>query len=136
MKQKIVFLDIDGTMVDFSGRIPASTKEALHRAAENGHKLVICSGRSRFQIYDELIDLGFSGIIGAAGAFVEAEGKEIYHAYIDEEHGKKSFEYLEKNGFLYCYQADDGIVLNQRSFDGIIELYRCLLYTSDAADEL
>ncbi len=124
MKQKIVFLDIDGTMVDFSGTIPASTKEALHRAAENGHKLVICSGRSRFQIYDELIDLGFSGIIGAAGAFVEVGGKEIYHAYIDEEHGKKSFEYLEKNGFLYCYQADDGIVLNQRSFDGIIELYR------------
>ena len=124
MKQKIVFLDIDGTMVDASGRIPASTKEALHRAQENGHRLVICSGRSRFQIYDELLDLGFSGIVGAAGAFVEADGKEIYHAYIDEAHGKKSFEYLEKNGFLYCYQADDGIVLNQRSFDGIIGIYR------------
>ncbi len=116
MKQKIVFLDIDGTMVDAAGRIPASTKEALRRAQENGHRLVICSGRSRFQIYDELLDLGFSGIVGAAGAFVEADGKEIYHAYIDEAHGKKSFEYLEKNGFLYCYQADDGIVLNQRSF--------------------
>lgn len=124
MKQKIVFLDIDGTMVDASGRIPASTKEALRRAQENGHRLVICSGRSRFQIYDELLDLGFSGIVGAAGAFVEADGKEIYHAYIDEAHGKKSFEYLEKNGFLYCYQADDGIVLNQRSFDGIIGIYR------------
>ena len=37
MKQKIVFLDIDGTMVDASGRIPASTKEALRRSQENGH---------------------------------------------------------------------------------------------------
>ena len=38
-------------------------------------------------------------------------------AYIDEEHRKSSFDYLESNGFLFCYQADDGVVLNQRSCD-------------------
>ena len=124
MNRKAVFLDIDGTMVDKNGKIPASTKEAIKRAKANGHKMLICSGRSRFQIYDELLDLGFSGIVGAAGAFVISDGEEIYHAYIDEEHRRSSYEYLERHGFLYCYQADDGVVLNQRSCDGIMEIYR------------
>lgn len=123
-KHKVVFLDIDGTIVNAAGEIPASTKEAIRQAKANGHKMVICSGRSRFQIYDELLNLGFSGIVGAAGAFVEAGGEEIFHAYIDEEHRKSSYEYLESNGFLYCYQADDGVVLNAKSREGMIEIYR------------
>lgn len=124
MKTKVVFLDIDGTTADENGRVPDSTKEAVRKAKENGHKMVICSGRSRFQIYDELLSLGFSGIVGAAGAFVDVDGKEIFHAYIDEIHRKSSFEYLEQNGFLFCYQADDGIVINQRSSDGMIRFFR------------
>lgn len=124
MEQKAVFLDIDGTMVDSNGKIPVSTKEAVRQAKEKGHKLVVCSGRSRFQIYDELLNLGFSGIVGAAGAFVVADGEEIYHAYIDEEHRRSSYEYLENHGFWFCYQADDGVVLNQRSCDGMIGVYR------------
>lgn len=124
MEQKAVFLDIDGTMVDSAGKIPASTKEAIRKAEANGHKMVVCSGRSRFQIYDELLNLGFSGIVGAAGAFVVVDGEEIYHAYIDEEHGRSSYEYLEKNGVCFCYQADDGVVLNQRSCDGMLGIYR------------
>ena len=106
------------------GEIPESTKEAVRRAKANGHKMVVCTGRSRFQIYDELLELGFSGIVGAAGVFVIADGKEIYHAYIDEEHRKSVYDYLEGNGFLFCYQADDGVVLNRRSSEGILEIYR------------
>lgn len=124
MKTKVVFLDIDGTTVDANGQIPESTREAIIRAKENGHKMVICSGRSRFQIYDELLALGFSGIVGAAGAFVDVESREIYHAYIDGAHLKSSFDYLEKNKFLFCYQADDGIILNKRSCEGMMDVYR------------
>ena len=78
-QKKVVFLDVDGTMVNDRGEIPESTKEAVRRAKANGHKMVVCTGRSRFQIYDELLELGFSGIVGAAGVFVIADGKEIYH---------------------------------------------------------
>ncbi len=60
--KKVVFLDVDGTMVNDRGEIPESTKEAVRRAKANGHKMVVCTGRSRFQIYDELLELGFSGL--------------------------------------------------------------------------
>ena len=86
MDKKVVFLDVDGTMVNEKGEIPESAQYAVRTAQANGHRMVVCSGRSRFQIYDALLELGFSGIVGGAGAFVEDEGKEFYHAYIDEEH--------------------------------------------------
>ncbi len=122
MHTKAVFLDIDGTIVNMEGNIPPSAKTAILQAKANGHKMVLCTGRSRFQIYDELLALGFSGIVGAAGAFVDADGKEIFHAHIDEEHRKSSYDYLESNQFIYCYQADKGIVLNNRCKEGMIEV--------------
>ena len=82
MDKKVVFLDVDGTMVNEKGEIPESAQYAVRTAQANGHRMVVCSGRSRFQIYDALLELGFSGIVGGAGAFVEDEGKEFYHAYI------------------------------------------------------
>ncbi|MDD6305859.1 MAG: HAD family hydrolase [Clostridiales bacterium] len=123
MEEKVVFLDVDGTMVNSKGEIPESAQYAVKTAQAKGHKMVVCSGRSRFQIYDSLLNLGFSGIVGGAGVFVIADGKEIYHAYIDEEHRKSVYDYLEENGFLFCFQADDGVVLNQRSCDGMLKAY-------------
>ena len=81
MDKKVVFLDVDGTMVNEKGEIPESAQYAVRTAQANGHRMVVCSGRSRFQIYDALLELGFSGIVGGAGAFVEDEGKEFYHAF-------------------------------------------------------
>lgn len=48
MNQKVVFLDVDGTIVNDKGTIPESTQIAIRKAVENGHKLVVCSGRSLF----------------------------------------------------------------------------------------
>jgi len=45
--KKVVFLDVDGTMVNDRGEIPESAKEAVRRAKANGHKMVVCTGRSR-----------------------------------------------------------------------------------------
>lgn len=67
---------------------------------------------------------------------MEDEGKEFYHAYIDEEHRKSSFDYLESNGFLFCYQADDGVVLNQRSCDGMLKVYRDAGMSKERLDRL
>ena len=114
MKQKVVFLDVDGTIVNDKGIIPESAKQAIRTAVENGHKLVVCSGRSRFQLPQMLLDLGFSGMVTAAGAQVTADGKEIYHAVIDEEHRK--FIYIqedvwnnEKEEKLIYYDAPFGV---------------------------
>ena len=122
MNQKVVFLDVDGTIVNDKGIIPESTQIAIRKAVENGHKLVVCSGRSLFQLPQMLLDLGFSGMVTAAGAQVIADGKEIYHAVIDEEHRKFIVDYMEKNNFVYCFQTDAGVVMNKRSEQQILNI--------------
>ena len=44
MKQKLIFLDIDGTLLPPGEMlIPQSTVEALRKAHANGHKLFLCT---------------------------------------------------------------------------------------------
>lgn len=78
MNQKVVFLDVDGTIVNDKGIIPESTQIAIRKAVENGHKLVVCSGRSLFQLPQMLLDLGFSGMVTAAGAQVIARTEKKF----------------------------------------------------------
>lgn len=44
---KIIFLDVDGTLVDYHNRIPESAVIAIRQARANGHKVFVCTGRSR-----------------------------------------------------------------------------------------
>jgi hypothetical protein len=104
-KGKLLFFDIDGTLVGFDGKIPESTYRALDMAKSNGHKIFICTGRSKCQIYDYLIDYGFDGIVAATGAYVEYEGKIIRQDTIGTEHIGKLIEYLENEKIPYCFQA-------------------------------
>lgn len=43
--EKVLFFDIDGTLVNFDTTIPTSTITALRLARENGHKLILGSCR-------------------------------------------------------------------------------------------
>ena len=79
MNTKYVFLDIDGTLVDGNGVVPESAFEAIVRAREHGHKIFICSGRSRCEMHDNIMSVPLDGIVGSAGAYVELDGKMVFH---------------------------------------------------------
>ena len=49
MNKKVVFLDMDGTLILRDGTMPESAQEALRRARANGHEMVICTGRRRWE---------------------------------------------------------------------------------------
>ena len=52
--RKIIFLDVDGTLVDYHNRIPESAIRAIRQARENGHLVYVCTGRSRAEMRPEL----------------------------------------------------------------------------------
>lgn len=43
---KIIFIDVDGTLVDYEGKLSDSAITAIRNARENGHKVYISTGRS------------------------------------------------------------------------------------------
>ena len=68
MDHRLIFLDIDGTLLPPGDMlIPESTLAALDCAKANGHKLFLCTGRSRVMLPAELTAFGFDGIVGSAG---------------------------------------------------------------------
>ena len=70
MKQKLIFLDIDGTLLPPGEMlIPQSTVEALRKAHANGHKLFLCTGRN-LRMTQPLLDYGFDGAVCSAGGYV------------------------------------------------------------------
>ena len=53
--KKLLFFDIDGTLVDFgNSTMSPSTADALINAKQNGHMIFLCTGRSYNQIYPSL----------------------------------------------------------------------------------
>ena len=85
---KILFIDVDGTLVDYDNNIPQSAVEAIKIARNNGHKVYICTGRSKSEVYQELWDMGLDGMIGGNGCYVEDKNNVVMNNTITYEQCK------------------------------------------------
>lgn len=59
MEKRILFLDLDGTLLDDQKQIPQKNKEVLQKAAEQGHHVVIATGRALSSAQTLMRKLGF-----------------------------------------------------------------------------
>ena len=50
----------------------------LNKARKNGHRVYICTGRSKAEVYPYLWDIGLDGMIGGNGSYVEEWGYGCY----------------------------------------------------------
>ncbi len=111
MNSKLLFFDIDGTLVDFNRSMPDSAREALKKVQRHGHKILLCTGRSKSQIYPYLLDFGFDGIIAAAGAYIEYEGRQLYHNTFGEKRIKQVTKLFRQHKISFMLQQSDGCYL-------------------------
>ena len=51
-----------------------SAVRAVREARAAGHRVYICTGRSRAEVYPELWEIGLDGMIGGNGSYVEDHG--------------------------------------------------------------
>lgn len=87
MKKKIIFFDIDGTIMEESnGRILPSTINAIKKARENGHYAVINTGRTNYMLEKRLQEtIGFDGYLLGCGTTIQFQGKNLLHRTITKE---------------------------------------------------
>ncbi|MBC1343552.1 Cof-type HAD-IIB family hydrolase [Listeria welshimeri] len=113
MTKKVIFVDVDGTLVNDDGLVPDSARTAITKARDNGHQVYLCTGRSKPELYESILSIGFDGIIGAGGGYVEVDEKIIYHKKVADEdvvhmvdffNEKQLDFYLESNGGLFASQ--------------------------------
>ena len=131
---KVLFFDIDGTLVNFSGKMPESTLRALHQARAKGHKCFICTGRSYNQIYSGLLEFGFDGIVAATGSYVEYEGKELVRENFGEQRVKEIIALLGDNGTCMLFQNKDKSIVADRWTEGFERAFSDNIKKSDDSE--
>lgn len=120
MDKKIVFFDLDGTLVMHTQNgsfIPNSAIKALTKAKENGHLLFISTGRSLAMIDDELLNNPlFDGVIAASGACILYKGEIIFHRPYDKDDLNSLRNLLESNNIFHWLESNEGIFFNVDMF--------------------
>lgn len=104
MNKKVLFFDIDGTLVGKNKKMSAKTIEAIQRLRNNGHYAILCTGRSCNYI-DCILQHGFDGHISCAGAYIVFNDKVISENYLDQNLIKKVSESFDRHGIAYDHEV-------------------------------
>ncbi len=129
MNTKIVFFDIDGTLVSFSThKIPESTKRAVHELRQKGVKVYIATGRP-LAFIDNLDDLEYDGMVTTTGAYcVDGNGKTIHYQPIPHEDIERVVHHHllhPEEAYPIFFVCTDGIYMSKPS-DEVREVVQLL----------
>jgi hypothetical protein len=116
MQRKLLFFDIDGTLVSSPDTpVPDSTKEALARAKEKGHYIFINTGRPKSLLPEAFSELDFDGYLCGCGSYITLKDEIIIDKQFAPERCKGIVDWarqqeipliLEGNDF--CYIDSEG----------------------------
>jgi len=120
--KKIVFFDLDRTLLTSTRNILQENIEAIKKARESGIEVCICSARQQesVKVYQQMAGAGRYIICNNGAEIYDTEGnEELYAATLEEEVCIKLFEYAMKNNFFIRIDTKYGRYIN-------IEEYRML----------
>lgn len=113
---KLIASDMDGTLLNSVGEIPAKNVEAIKKAKDAGVEFAIVTGRPYVSAKTILDDNGItSAVIGCNGAQVtDKHGNRIKTHYIDKDSLIKIMELAEEKDIYYQVYDDDYIFTKSR----------------------
>lgn len=115
---KVVFFDIDGTIYEFKRGIMPSAIDAVRKLKENGHIPVICTGRTKSMIFQNIVDMGFDSIISGGGTYAEYNGKPIYLEEMDNNIAKDIIISMRQNGFVPIPEGHEYMYIDREDVNG------------------
>lgn len=136
--EKIILIDVDGTLLDYENKLPESAKMAIRQARQNGHKVYICTGRSKAEVYDYIWDIGLDGMIGGNGSYVEDNGEVIMHQLITAEQCKHVVDWLHDRHLEFYLESNRGLYASENFevvADPVIKVY-CQRKGKENTDQL
>lgn len=119
---KIIFLDADGTLLHHEGFIPQSALQACQLAQKNGHKIVLCTGRQKVEVYGDMLKLNYDGMITGSGAHVEVNHQLLEERTFSKEQLQILLEYMHKNDIDAIFETTRGLVGNQKTYDHLDQM--------------
>lgn len=110
MSRKMLFFDIDGTLItEGSGKMPESTKSALKEAKEQGHLLFINTGRTKANLPEKILEMGFDGCICGCGTNIFLKDEEIFVSRLSNELCKEVVRKIREHHVQAFYEASEAV---------------------------
>ncbi|XJS11057.1 Cof-type HAD-IIB family hydrolase [Aerococcaceae bacterium WGS1372] len=106
---KYIFLDVDGTLVSYENALPDSAVEAIKVAQANGHKVYTVTGRSKAEMYQNILDIGFDGYIGGNGNYIESDDEILTHKTLSLEETTAIVDWLHERGLEFYLESNSGL---------------------------
>lgn len=118
MNKKIIFLDVDGTLINYETILPDSAAKAVNMARANGHKVYICTGCSKAEIEQrDFKDMKLDGMIGANGGYVEDNGNVVMHQSLTRDDVKAIVDWCNDRQIGFYLEANSGMYINDYYLD-------------------
>jgi Cof subfamily protein (haloacid dehalogenase superfamily) len=97
-QKKLIFFDIDGTLLDHDKKLPINTVKAINELKSLGHYVAIATGRAPFMFKDIRTELSISSYIGFNGQYVVTEDAPLYKNPLKKSTLQKLHEQTEESG--------------------------------------
>lgn len=129
MNRKVLFLDLDGTLLNDSKDITPGNREALARALRRGHRVVITTGRplSSGRIQSELLGLTSPGcylIACNGGVIFDSFQKEIlFQKPLPRDTALEILRLCDAHGIHAQTYGDAGVLVEPRCEDKELQYY-------------
>ncbi len=110
MKQKMLFFDIDGTLITEGSHIlPKSTMASIRQARANGHLAFINTGRTFFNVTDQIKEIGFDGYVCGCGTYIHYKGEEILWNQLTKKRCREIVELIRSCNLDALLEGKEGV---------------------------
>lgn len=133
--QRIIFLDVDGTILEAGSQIAPSTVTAVRTARANGHEVYLCTGRADADLHPAVLDIGFDGAITNSGAFVTRDGHLLLSRTMPRSDTELLVDYFTGHGAEFFLQSHDGVFASRGAGELIDALLRARAVAGHAEDD-
>lgn len=113
MERKVIFLDVDGTLVDYHNQLPASAITAVKEARQKGHLVFVCTGRSKAEMQTDIWEMGIDGMIGGNGSYIEYKDDVIYHQVIPKDEARAIVDWLKERDLAFYLESNNGLFASE-----------------------
>lgn len=113
MSYKVVFFDIDGTLVNEEKVIPQDTILAIKELKELGVEPVIATGRAPYFLGSLLEEAGIESYVCLNGGLVVYKGEVIYRNPISAETVEAFVTFAREQGHALCFEGETRYTTDQ-----------------------
>lgn len=109
MTQKILFFDLDGTIMLDLNTVDPHVIDLVRIARANGHKCFVCTSRGEIAIPQVLKDC-MDGYIALSGGRCFVDRKLIHDGCLPQEHSQAVIQYCAANNIITLTEGRDNII--------------------------